>query len=66
MVRSDSFTSLAVRYRVSPTAIKRANGLISDHSLFSRVEVFVPLASPAELAGRRVQVGARQHFVLFA
>jgi hypothetical protein len=56
--RADSFPSLAVRYGVTPTAVKRANGMISDHSLHSRLAIFVPVAAARALEGRRVQVGA--------
>ena len=59
MSRTDSFQSLAVRYGVTPTAIKRANNMISDHSLFSRLAIFVPVACPEALAGAHVQVGGR-------
>lgn len=61
MVRTDSFLSLAVRYGVHPTAIKRVNNMISDHSLHSRLEVYVPVASEADLAGKYVQVGSCPH-----
>jgi hypothetical protein len=54
--RTDSFLSLAVRYGVHPTAVKRVNGMISDHSLHSRLEVFVPVARAEQLAGRQVEV----------
>ncbi|KIZ07719.1 F-box protein [Monoraphidium neglectum] len=50
------FLSLAVHYGVQPTAIKRINNMISDHSLHSRIFVHVPVAFADDLVGRAVQV----------
>ncbi|KAG2435804.1 hypothetical protein HXX76_007000 [Chlamydomonas incerta] len=54
VARGDSPTSLAVRYGVSVTAIKRLNNLISDHSLHSRTAVYIPVPNAACLAGAHV------------
>lgn len=54
--RSDTFASLAVRYGVDMPSIKRVNQVISDHSLYSRFVVYVPLVSKEQLSGRRVRV----------
>ncbi|KAG2451221.1 hypothetical protein HYH02_003828 [Chlamydomonas schloesseri] len=51
VARGDSPTSLAVRYGVSVTAIKRLNNIISDHSLHSRTAVYIPVPNAACLAG---------------
>jgi hypothetical protein len=59
VARTDSFLSLAVHYGVQPTAIKRINNMISDHSLHSRIFVHVPVAFADDLVGRAVQVSAR-------
>lgn len=56
VARTDSFLSLAVRYGVEPTAIKRVNNMISDHSLHSRIVVYIPVASAEQLKGRVVQL----------
>eukprot|EP00198_Chlamydomonas_reinhardtii_P002777 XP_001692113.1 predicted protein [Chlamydomonas reinhardtii] len=54
VARGDSPTSLAVRYGVSVTAVKRLNNLISDHSLLSRSAVYIPVPNAACLAGAHV------------
>ncbi|GBF88813.1 hypothetical protein Rsub_01714 [Raphidocelis subcapitata] len=54
--RGDSFSSLAIRYGVTPQAIKRLNNVISDHSICSRVEIFVPVACARQLEGRHAEV----------
>lgn len=55
--RGDSLQALAVRHGVHPAAIKRQNALMSEHSIFSRHFLYIPVVDRAELAGK---VGVRQ------
>ncbi|GIL55094.1 hypothetical protein Vafri_10711 [Volvox africanus] len=52
--RGDTLTGLAVRHGCEVTTIMRLNNLISYHSLHSRENVFLPVASASELAGGHV------------
>lgn len=51
--RQDTLSGLAVKYGVTPLAIKMTNNLISDMGLQSRHTVYVPVSSHADLRGRR-------------
>lgn len=69
--RSDSLQAVAVRYGSCVTAIKRLNNIMSDHSLHSRTEVYVPVSETSELAGANVQasycrIACRDLFVLLS
>ncbi|GIL82764.1 hypothetical protein Vretifemale_11689, partial [Volvox reticuliferus] len=49
--RGDTLTGLAVCHGCEVTTIMRLNNLISYHSLHSREDVFLPVASASEVAG---------------
>lgn len=51
--RQDTLSGLAVKYGVTPLAIKMTNNLISDIGLQSRHIVYVPVSSHADLHGKR-------------
>lgn len=53
--RADTVQMLAVRHGCDVTALKRLNNLFSDHSLQSRMEVFLPAPSSAALLGQHVE-----------
>lgn len=52
--KGDTLPMLAVKYGVDVTTIKRANNFISDHSLFSRYSLYIPVPSAATLEGRYI------------
>ena len=39
---SDSLSSLAVRYRTDTASLRRLNNIITDHTLASRTEIYIP------------------------
>ncbi|KAL3154183.1 hypothetical protein ABBQ32_013699 [Trebouxia sp. C0010 RCD-2024] len=51
--RQDTLSGLAVKYGVTPLAIKMTNNLISDQGLQSRDTIYVPVSSHADLCGKR-------------
>ncbi|KAL3139924.1 hypothetical protein ABBQ38_004214 [Trebouxia sp. C0009 RCD-2024] len=51
--RQDTLSGLAVKYGVTPLAIKMTNNLISDQGLQSRDTIYVPVSSHADLSGKR-------------
>ncbi|CAK9187570.1 unnamed protein product [Ilex paraguariensis] len=46
LVRGDSVASLAVKYSVQVTDIKRMNNMMSDHGLHSRERLLIPVSKP--------------------
>ncbi|KAF3555282.1 hypothetical protein F2Q69_00012571 [Brassica cretica] len=44
--RGDSVTSLAVKYSVQVMDIKRLNNMMSDHGIYSRDRLLIPISSP--------------------
>ncbi|KAL9684108.1 hypothetical protein QQ045_021540 [Rhodiola kirilowii] len=46
IVRVDSVTSLAVKYSVQVMDIKRLNNMMSDHGIYSRERLLIPVSSP--------------------
>ncbi|XP_047336858.1 F-box protein At1g55000 [Impatiens glandulifera] len=46
LVRGDSVTSLAVRYSVQVVDIKRLNNMMSEHGIYSRMRVLIPVSKP--------------------
>ncbi|XP_025619039.1 F-box protein At1g55000 [Arachis hypogaea] len=52
IVRGDSVASLAVKYSVQVMDIKRLNNMMSDHGIYSRERLLIPLSSPDILINR--------------
>ncbi|KAI9084801.1 hypothetical protein K1719_033207 [Acacia pycnantha] len=52
LVRGDTVTSLAVRYSVQVMDIKRLNNMMSDHGIFSRKRLLIPISNPDILINR--------------
>nr|CCD74465.1 peptidoglycan-binding LysM domain-containing protein [Arabidopsis halleri subsp. halleri] len=48
--RGDSVTSLAVKYSVQVMDIKRLNNMMSDHGIYSRDRLLIPISNPEILA----------------
>ena len=48
---TESLTAIALMYNTDPSTLRRFNALISDHSLMSREEMFVPLSDVEQLRG---------------
>ncbi|CAA7061590.1 unnamed protein product [Microthlaspi erraticum] len=48
--RGDSVTSLAVKYSVQVMDIKRLNNMMSDHGIYSRDRLLIPISNPVILA----------------
>lgn len=48
--RGDSVTSLAVKYAVQVMDIKRLNNMMSDHGIYSRDRLLIPISNPEILA----------------
>ncbi|CAN4108749.1 unnamed protein product [Withania somnifera] len=46
IVRGDSVASLAVKYFVHVTDIKRLNNMMSDHGIYSRDRLLIPISNP--------------------
>ncbi|KAL2942051.1 hypothetical protein RDABS01_030401 [Bienertia sinuspersici] len=46
IVRGDSVASLAVKYSVQVIDIKRLNNMMSDHGIYSRERLLIPLSNP--------------------
>ncbi|XP_059652437.1 F-box protein At1g55000 [Cornus florida] len=46
LVRGDSVASLAVKYSVQVTDIKRLNNMMSDHGIYSRERLLIPMSKP--------------------
>ncbi|XP_010549799.1 PREDICTED: F-box protein At1g55000 [Tarenaya hassleriana] len=44
--RGDSVTSLAVKYSVQVMDIKRLNNMMSDHGIYSRERLLIPISNP--------------------
>ncbi|XP_054779128.1 F-box protein At1g55000-like [Prosopis cineraria] len=52
IVRGDTVTSLAVRYSVQVMDIKRLNNMMSDHGVYSRERLLIPISNPDILINR--------------
>lgn len=46
ILRGDSLASLAVKYSVQVTDIKRLNNMMSDHGIYSRERLLIPIGNP--------------------
>ncbi|KAG9141629.1 hypothetical protein Leryth_015330 [Lithospermum erythrorhizon] len=46
LVRGDSVASLAVKYSVQVMDIKRLNNMMSDHGIYSRDRLLIPVSNP--------------------
>ncbi|KAK9291950.1 hypothetical protein L1049_019902 [Liquidambar formosana] len=46
IVRGDSVASLAVKYSVQVMDIKRLNNMMSDHGIYSRERLLIPISKP--------------------
>lgn len=46
LVRGDSVASLAVKYSVQVMDIKRLNNMMSDHGIYSRERLLIPISKP--------------------
>ncbi|XP_062143245.1 F-box protein At1g55000 isoform X1 [Alnus glutinosa] len=46
LVRGDSLASLAVKYSVQVREIKRLNNMMSDHGIYSRERLLIPISNP--------------------
>uniref|UniRef100_A0A7N0V5H6 LysM domain-containing protein n=1 Tax=Kalanchoe fedtschenkoi TaxID=63787 RepID=A0A7N0V5H6_KALFE len=46
IARGDSVTSLAVKYSVQVMDIKRLNNMMSDHGIYSRERLLIPVSNP--------------------
>lgn len=46
LVRGDSVASLAVKYSVQVMDIKRLNNMMSEHGMYSRERMLIPLSNP--------------------
>lgn len=67
--RRDTCESLALRFGLCPTEIKRKNNIISDATVASRLALYLPWPSPATLSGKVVRYeydhnAKRAHFVV--
>ncbi|KAK1430039.1 hypothetical protein QVD17_12508 [Tagetes erecta] len=49
LIRSDTVASLAVKYSVQVTDIKRLNNMMSEHGIHSRDRLLIPVSSPSVL-----------------
>ncbi|KAL6964793.1 hypothetical protein U1Q18_035848 [Sarracenia purpurea var. burkii] len=51
LLRGDTVAGLAVRYSVQVTGIKRLNNMMSDHGIYSRERLLIPVSNPDLLIG---------------
>ncbi|KAG5252569.1 F-box protein [Salix suchowensis] len=49
IVRGDSVTSLAKKYSVQVMDVKRLNDMMSDHGIYSRERLLIPIINPNSL-----------------
>ncbi|XP_061338046.1 F-box protein At1g55000 [Gastrolobium bilobum] len=52
VMRGDSVASLAVKYSVQVMDIKRLNNMMSDHGIYSRERLLIPISNPDILINR--------------
>ncbi|XP_042511974.1 F-box protein At1g55000 [Macadamia integrifolia] len=52
ILRGDTVASLAVKYSVQVMDIKRLNNMLSDHGIYSRERLLIPLSKPDHLCNR--------------
>ncbi|CAJ2628691.1 F-box protein At1g55000 [Trifolium pratense] len=52
IMRGDSVASLAVKYSVQVMDIKRLNNMMSDHGIYSRERLLIPISNPDILVKR--------------
>ncbi|KAK7277934.1 hypothetical protein RJT34_22954 [Clitoria ternatea] len=52
VLRGDTVASLAVKYSVQVMDIKRLNNMMSDHGIYSRERLLIPISSPDVLVNR--------------
>ncbi|KAF4354097.1 hypothetical protein G4B88_009407 [Cannabis sativa] len=56
IVRGDSVASLAVKYSVQVMDIKRLNNMMSEHGIYSRERLLIPISDPQILVGQTCYV----------
>lgn len=61
IARGDSVSSLAVKYSVQVMEIRRLNNMMSDHGIYSRDRLLIPVNSPEILAGRTCYIELDRH-----
>ncbi|CAH8300245.1 unnamed protein product [Eruca vesicaria subsp. sativa] len=59
--RGDSVTSLAVKYSVQVMEIKRLNNMMSDHGIYSRDRLLIPISNPEILVNTTCFVEVDKH-----
>ncbi|KAL8130492.1 hypothetical protein V2J09_019647 [Rumex salicifolius] len=61
IVRGDSVSSLAVKYSVQVMEIRRLNNMMSDHGIYSRDRILIPVDNPETLVGRTCYIELDKH-----
>ncbi|PON59859.1 F-box domain LysM domain containing protein [Trema orientale] len=61
IVRGDSVASLAVKYSVQVMDIKRLNNMMSEHGIYSRERLLIPVSDPNILVGGTCYVELDAH-----
>ncbi|KAL6561659.1 hypothetical protein OROMI_017260 [Orobanche minor] len=59
--RRDSIASLAVKYSVQVMDIKRLNNMMSDHGIYSRERLLIPVSNPEMLVGSTCYIEVDAH-----
>ncbi|XP_041999762.1 F-box protein At1g55000-like [Salvia splendens] len=59
--RSDSIASLAVKYTVQVMGIKRLNNMMSDHGIYSRERLLIPVSNPEILVDSTCYIEVDTH-----
>ncbi|KAH9301865.1 hypothetical protein KI387_013448 [Taxus chinensis] len=54
--RSDTIPGLAIKYQVHVTDIRRLNNMMSDHGIYSRERLLIPVSKPDILMGGRCYI----------
>lgn len=60
-MRGDSVASLAVKYSVQVMDIKRLNNMMSDHGIYSRERLLIPVSKPGILIGGTCYIELDSH-----
>ncbi|KAK4804764.1 hypothetical protein SAY86_004581 [Trapa natans] len=61
IVRGDTVASLAVKYSVQVVDIKRLNNMMSDHGIYSRERLLVPISNPDILMNQTCYIELDNH-----
>ncbi|KAI3970032.1 hypothetical protein MKW92_007344 [Papaver armeniacum] len=61
LVRGDSVTSLAVKYSVQVTDIKWLNNMMSEHGIYSRERLLIPVCNPEILLNETCYIEIDAH-----